>query len=555
MMIRNLVLYSQIFVQFYFLFFFAKNAYSYTSLKPECLQEFLTEHPSGLIPYFPCRATIFSSPDASHPSYSLFIKSAVSLSPGKFRPKFGDTIDFPSSNVRVMGLTGELGQEWLHTPAPLQIDFNLYFSSQLSLTTQYRFKPIIDGWYSHTLQHNLLTSVNDFDINEPYLGYFNFKSSLFSAQVGRFPLHWAPSPYFGLALSNSAPYHDGFTLSLTKSFFTYKFLFSSLNPWLTGTLKENGTFDTHTEAYLQSDFSKDHNSRNLVYTVPTRTLLAHRTEWNFHFLSAGITELLMVGGKPASWRDASPLVLWHNNYGEGFSNLAFSFDSRLKIPNFSLFTELFLDDYKEADDGGTPTQLGYLIGLEHSLRQPSFFFLHHIHYISTDPHLYNHRRPLTRLYQRQMLRSNHITLGSSPFIDTYIIDYPLGYVGGADRQDIRYTALFSLKNLFFLQAQLLYLAQGEANPYIPFRVNGTYTPQENPSGTPQEQWIGELQTCSALETLTQTSSLHPKLSICLGAGASYTSKKFSDTPLSRPGQSNTWLLASIQFGFGVGANK
>lgn len=469
------------------------------------------------------------------------LKIAPAISPSYLPMVLGDTIDnygSPSGSTRALGVNGETGNLWNSAPALATLTFNWDLGVYISLHTETRLRPVIDAWYDNTAQNNIPLSTSDIDINEPSLGYLELHTQNWFAKMGRFSVHWSPSPEYGITLSKSAPYHDGLLFGFRSKHFMYSSLTSFINPWLTGVMQEDGSYPVGTENALQQDFSRDHNSRNQIYTSASRTLFAHRASWNYAFFNFGMTELLMVGGKPPTLRDGSPFVLWHNNYGDGYSNVSFGFDTRLQLNAWAFYAELFLDDIKEADDGGVPTQLGWMVGLDHTLLLSKSRYYHHVELIQTDPYLYNHRRPYTKLYQRTVIKSNHINLGSSPFIDSYVIDYPLGYIGGADRFDLRYRGFFEHSSKMSAHVALQMLNQGQTNPWEIFRTSTANT-GSSPTGIVETRYEGEVRLCYAGLATTYFPS-----SLCMGPGGSY---RLNKNHIQDKNDWNGWVSATIEW--------
>ncbi len=373
----------------------------------------------------------------------------------------------------------------------------LYNSYNITSFSQIVFRAALRrdyaAWHDDPLGSGLPTASSEVDINEPKLAYLDLHWDNIGLILGRFPVHWSPNWHFGLGLSRSVPYHDGILARLKIGQLNYHYLVSSLNPWLAGTPAHIGDEPpTASERYRQlyySDF--DSNAHRREFAAMSKTLFAHRISWQIYSLQLGITEMNMVGGKSPSLRDGSPFILFHNNYGSGYSKNAISADASLALPfGFHLLSEMRIDDINYSDtetSTDTPTLLGYQIGAEHVWANPSIRIWQGMFFVKTDPFQYNSFRPLTSHYAREVYKSNYYDLQDRPFVDTYIIDHPLGYFRGADALDFWYMNSVLFPHGFGLESRFALLQKGENDAATPFEsyVNGDL---QSPSGQVEKEW-------------------------------------------------------------------
>jgi hypothetical protein len=444
-----------------------------------------------------------------------FFNFTANLSSHSLNKRFplGDSLDdFGNRNGSALALkvTSEQGKSWKSLPPLAKFEIQYPFSKSTYAYFRFNIARVLDAWHDDELGFNIPWGPADLDINEPSLGYFTWNLPFFALSLGRFPIHWSPSPNYGVSLSSSVPYHDGISLSLKSPVLRYHYLISGFNPWLSGTPAAPGNdFPIGSEEYRQRNPERNFNSRNRIYDEPVKTMSAHRLEIDLKYLEFGITEIVMVGGKNLSLRDGNPFVIFHNNYGDGFSSLGVSVDLKLNLlKKATVFSELFLDELKESDDGGAETRLGWLIGIEHMFQINQAVFYHSIHVIRTDPFLYNHSLPYLTLYSRHIIKSNYIELGSRPFVDTYVIDYPLGYFRGPDAFDLWYDihGHFTEKISGSLKAGLL--RQGEKDPYSIFENKKI----SSPSGIEETEYR---------LALSANYQINPHLNTSLGYGCQY----------------------------------
>ncbi len=359
------------------------------------------------------------------------------------REHLGDSIDDLGNgdgHLLALWTPAELAKSWEDVAPPFSMQISYRYKHMAYAYFELNIERALDAWHQDPYSRNTPLTSDGFNINEPSLGYFACDRELFFLQVGRFPVHWSPSIYTGVSLTKSVPYHDALMGTLKTNFFQFHYLVSSLNPWLSGKPDINGVFPSNSEEDQQRAFlSEDFNARNKTYTQPVKTLFAHRMELGTRVFELGFTEQIIVGGKSPAWRDGSPFISFHNNYGDGYDNVAVGMDIKMKLPrSLKIYGELFIDDLKESDDGGTPTLLAWMGGIEKSLHFPGILTHHVLEVVSTDPLVYNYRRPLLKMYSRHVIKSNYVQFDADPFVDTYIVDYPLGYFRGAGALDFWY---------------------------------------------------------------------------------------------------------------------
>ncbi len=431
---------------------------------------------------------------SSSKKFNLNLNGALSTQTHEKRFPLGEVLDNlgnSSNSTLVFRVHPETGRQWNNLQPVLQTELGVFFSPQLYAHLKINLQRNLDAWHDDPIGLNLPKSTDELNINEPSLGYFLWQSSVLDAIVGRFPVHWSPSPSYGLALSQSVPYHDGLHLRLKSKMLHYLYFVSGFNPWLSGTPDSfNGSYPVGSEEYLQRNpglggSSRDYNSRNRVYVEPYKTLFAHRLELHSPYLTLGLSEFELIGGKVPSLRDGSPLIAFHNNFNDGYANGAVSLDIKAKLPYESeLFGETFIDEVHEADNKGNPTTLGLMLGFKNSLSFKGKGLTQALHWIKTDPMLYNNTRPYLKLTSRNIIKSNYIPLGSNPFVDTYVIDYPLGYFRGPDALDFWYNAQLTLSNAFAVQVSAAWLQKGVQDTYSVF----TQSTKETPTGEVEEEF-------------------------------------------------------------------
>jgi hypothetical protein len=392
---------------------------------------------------------------------------------GAIRPF--ETFEGTWSSARV---DPELGAQWARLPPVAALGLRYPVTAHSLLAFRVGLHRDLSAWYGDPSGSNLPLSDREVDLNEPSLGYFHAEDAHYAFTAGRFPVHWSPSPEYGLALSRSVPYHNGAEVALKVPHLRYRFLVSSLNPWLEGTPSGDSSGEAYppgSEEYRQRHYPSDHGAaifHKRVYDARIKTLFAHRLEAGLGPLSLGITETQVIGGKTPDLRDAGPFVFFHNDFKEGYANGALSLDASLRLPKgFAVAGEYYVDDasYAETEgDGGTPSLGGWMLGLRHAFAAGGWLIGHSLHAIRTDPYLYGYLQPLNTAASRMVLASNNQLPGDSLFTDKYVIDHPLGYFRGGDAFDFWYRCEAWKGSRWRAAFAAGVLAKGEVDLYVPY---------------------------------------------------------------------------------------
>lgn len=389
----------------------------------------------------------------------------------------------------------ELAKAWTELPSAVNFDFRHAFSPRAFAHLRFGLRRDLSSWRRDEAGWNIPLSIRELDLNEPSRGYFHFSGDYIDLTLGRFPIHWSPSPDFGLALSSAVPYHSALSTALKMPRLRYRFLVSSLNPWLEGTPVggPGENYPVGSEEWRQRNYpvkGQSDNAHNRIYDARIKTLIAHRLESWAGPATFGITEINVVGGKPPDIRDANPFAVFHNDFREGYSNNSVSLDAGLRLPfGLLLAGELFLDDVSYSETEGdlkSPNLMGYLSSLRHAFGMSGWTVVHSLHAIRTDPFLYGAHQPLNVSTSRHVLTSNDQRPGDSLFVDKYVIDYPIGYIRGGDAFDFWYRMEARRGLRWRMRFSAALLARGEIDTHTPYELY--YNPHgESPSGRAERE--------------------------------------------------------------------
>jgi hypothetical protein len=389
----------------------------------------------------------------------------------------------------------EIGSQWSQIPPTIKTELSYPVSPKGFLHLRLGLRRDLLAWHKDAIGFNIPISAKEVDLNEPALGYFHAENDWFAFTLGRFQVHWSPSPEFGLALSQAVPYHNAAEFTLKMPYVRYRFLVSSLNPWLEGTPLGDSSSEAYppgSEEYRQRHYPAENGSGNFhkrVYAERIKTLIAHRVEGRVGRLGLGITETQVIGGKVPDLRDAGPFVFFHNDFKDGYTNGALSLDAALDLPSgFSLAGELYLDDVRYADtegSGNTASLLGYLAAVRHAFSARGWAFMQSLHAIRTDPFLYGYPQPLNTMASRHVLTSNNQDEGGARFVDKFVIDYPMGYLRGGDAYDFWYR-MDAWRGPMRLGFSAALLNRGEVDIATPYEEY-YQSPHDSPTGTPERE--------------------------------------------------------------------
>ncbi|HON27562.1 MAG TPA: capsule assembly Wzi family protein [Mesotoga infera] len=317
------------------------------------------------------------------------------------------------------------------------------------------------------------------DMSWPSFGYISYGNGGFYASLGRYKIAWGPMRN-GLMISDASMYYDNISSTYTTALgssgrFTYSFVFISSNSML------------NSEEWIKQDKVWDLNQRR-PYTEGAKTIIGHRFDVQFApWVRLGVGEVNLVGGKHPDLNDINPFVIFHNTYGEDFSNVMASVDfSVVPFKGVELYGELVSDDVAfgatEAGARGKPTALAYGGGIRYSTQLKEIMLLASIELYHTDTWMYNRWQPLliftNRIYTKSELP------GSRDFTD-----YPLGFKYGPDMNAFSLSAKGFFQNGMTVSLVYDHFRQGEVTLKTP------YLNMDDPSDDPgeftdPEDWAG-----------------------------------------------------------------
>ena len=341
-----------------------------------------------------------------------------------------------SDNWYARRLDPEAARRWEDLPAMGRVDLRAAFDS-VRLFSSLPVRRDVDAWRRDPSGRNLFVSPDELDINVPYEGWLSWSgSSGAKIKVGRFRQSFSPSPY-GVILGNDIV-HDGIHFRIPMGRWSFDWFLSSLNPWLSG-IDAEGRMDPASETSLQRTRTVT-NQRGRTYSDPYKTLLLHRLGCRLGQVELAIAEQLIVGGKAPQWRDLVPFVVWHDNYGDGYSKVSTALEAVWSTAGAGRFHAqgVFEDVQVPVGEveGADPrvvygANFGWMRGWEGAGRWKAAVDLS-----ITSATFNNHRIPLLKGVSRRLYRSNNRKQEEPGFVDTWVVDQPLGYRRGSDAVDL-----------------------------------------------------------------------------------------------------------------------
>lgn len=333
----------------------------------------------------------------------------------------------------------EAAESWRSLPAFGELDLHARIDS-LELRVDLPVRRDFDAWQRDPGGSNLPLGAEELDINVPYQGWARWSSSsgAFRIQGGRFHQNFSWSREHGVVLGSDV-IHDGVLASARFGRWTFEVFAASLDPWLVGNNLDRSV-DSGSEAWIQSHRTIP-NAKGRVYDEPTKSLFVHRLTMQAGNWDVAASEILIVGGKDPEMREALPLVVWHNNFGGGFSKMSLGLQTRWSTTEAGSFhAECVFEEIRSpvGEDTGVDerTVYGVNAGWRKEPATGRGGFTGSIDGTVTSATLGNHTLPLLKGVARRRYRSNNRSQFEPEFIDQWIDDQPLAYHRGPDAADL-----------------------------------------------------------------------------------------------------------------------
>lgn len=250
--------------------------------------------------------------------------------------------------------------------------------------------------------------------------------------------------YFGNTFLNGrAPFYDQIQATYHTGTFRFSYMLGSSQSFLTES-------EAAAQAYHWDDLNNHDGS---VFDNPVKICAYHRVEFHpAHWVTLGVGEMNLVGGKFPDFDHINPVGIWHNTYTPGCSNVMASIDAAIvPFKGLLIYGEFTLDDFRlpTEDPESKPNCFAYQAGLRYVL--PFSDETKHAigaEFTHVDPWTYNRWQPYLTMYQRIMK--------TGPMY----LDIPLGYPYGGDLNHYGIYCMMVNRSGFTVQAAYHRLDKG-----------------------------------------------------------------------------------------------
>ncbi|MBK8800985.1 MAG: hypothetical protein IPN71_02810 [Fibrobacteres bacterium] len=351
-------------------------------------------------------------------------------------PVFSSVAEWYSSNWRALRVDPEQFWLWEQSPGLVELALDAHRDS-LRIHVVLPLRRDLMAWSVDELGSNVLTGINEVDINAPYEGWVRIRGMAGGLQAGRFRKSFSPSPHGVILGSNLV--HDALWWELPVGAWNFQWFGSSLNPWLLG-VDADGAVQSGSETEVQIRETVP-NQRGRHFTQPWKTLFLHRLSWSHGGLELAAVEQLVVGGKAPALRDLLPFVVWHDNFGDGYSKVSTAVEVAYRqTPAGDFHWQGLVEEMRSpvGEDSGTETRVifGANTGWSGGIRNAMGLWKGRLDVTATSPTLNHHKIPLLRGVSRRIYRSNYFDQADAGFADSWVVDQPLAYHRGPDALDV-----------------------------------------------------------------------------------------------------------------------
>lgn len=366
----------------------------------------------------------------------------------------------------------------------------LKYGNEILLCFEVPVERDLESWFQDDLGGNWILGVRDVNINVPYSGWIKWENKIGTVQLGRFNKDIGVSPERSLILSGS-PWDDALWAELDFGIGYYTFYAASLEPVLTGTPDRysDELWPKYSEEWQQHYLSIS-NAHKRIYADPVKTQFMHGVTISGKTVSWSIYEQVIIGGKYPTLKEASPFTVWHDNFGDGFTNMILFNELVYKNETAGMFyNQLAFDEVKNpVNSAGHPTQWAMQTGWRKVFTGNGFDVSIQAENIFVSPFYGHFDIPLGRAFSRKRFRSNYRNSAEQNFVDTYYCDYPLGYWRGMNLLDTWINiGIVDQKGTWYCDSQFGYLRQGNVDFSTPY-VLANKIPGGLPEGTVEEEF-------------------------------------------------------------------
>ncbi len=225
-------------------------------------------------------------------------------------------------------------------------------------------------------------------------------------------------------LNGRAPWYDQVQAEWHDDHFRARWLLGTSSSFLTAA--EAAVQGYGTAAPPRGGFDPVNNYDSARFDAPAKSFMYRWYEWApWPWLVLGAGEMGVVGGKQPDLSQLLPMVVWHNAYAPGSTNVMLGVSAAVApLPGLLLFGELVADDVatRNEADGQKPTSLGWQLGGRWVASVHADVLAEvAVEYTHVDRWTYQRWQPYLVMQQRQI-----VPCGCN------FVDVPLGYPWGGD---------------------------------------------------------------------------------------------------------------------------
>jgi hypothetical protein len=208
--------------------------------------------------------------------------------------------------------------------------------------------------------------VNGLNTNVPTAGYIAFDNDFIEFSVGR--RRWALGPGdYSLSVGRDTPYFDGLWFGIHPKIteditFSYYFLGAADDQAAIELL-----YDWNEKAYNDDPASAPEFVYLQQLSEKTRWFFAHKIGISTPTFRIGLTESMVIDGKPITAWLSNPFMIWHNTYMPDGGNVAMTLDvEKLIGSHVRVYGQFTLDDWQLGWEGyaSAPNALGIYAGVD-----------------------------------------------------------------------------------------------------------------------------------------------------------------------------------------------
>ena len=262
----------------------------------------------------------------------------------------------------------------------------------------------------------------------PKVAYAAWSGNHVTIAAGRFPTGIGLGKA-NLFLNGQAFWYDHLQFSWWSEKMRFFSLWGTSSPHLNEQEYEVQTnFDPGNtgENFLGWDINDNHDYSSGISSA-LKMFTYHRVEFKpFRWLGFALSEMQMVGGKTPDFSNLMPLMIWHNTYSSGTTNVMSMADVwAVPLPGLLVYGEFIMDDSRAPSESKTskPNCWGWEAGATAVLpiAPKDWTISVNLEYSHVDEWTYARWQPYLTMTQRQILTGGHRGL-----------DIPLGHPEGND---------------------------------------------------------------------------------------------------------------------------